>query len=152
MLERSRTFRPVHRNAKEDAADSINWRAFDYYPRLRRVRDHLVQHISEPLSTTAAARIACLNASYFSSFFRSKVGARYTDWARHVRIERAMEILKSEDRSIREAAQNVGYTGLRTFERAFKRHTSITPSEFKRRVRPAARRPHARRREARVRA
>jgi len=132
--------------------DTINWRAFDYYPRLRRVREHLEKHISDPLPTTAAADIACLNASYFSSFFRSKVGVRYTEWARLVRIERAMDILKSENRSIREVACDVGYAGLRTFERAFKRHTSLTQSEFKRMVRPAAHRPEVRRREPRVRA
>lgn len=115
---------------------AFNRRALDYYPSLRRVRRHHEQHISEPLPMSAAARIARLNTSYFSSFFHAKVGARFTDWVHHVRVERAKAILCREDRPIRQVASDVGFSGMRTFQRAFKRHTSLTPREFRRRSRP----------------
>ena len=89
--------------------------------------------ISEPLSTAAAARIAGLTSSYFSTFFHAKVGVRFTEWSRHVRIERAMAILRCEDCPIGEVARRVGFLGPRSFQRAFKRHTSMTPSQFRRR-------------------
>ena len=111
--------------------ESRNSRALDYYRRLRRVREHLERDISRPLSTEKAARLAELNPSYFSTFFHAKVGVRFTEWSRHVRIERAKVILRSEDCPILEVARRVGYTGRRAFERAFKRETSMTPSQFR---------------------
>ena len=40
------------------------------------------------------------------------------------------------DLSIPEVARRVGYRDLRTFERAFKRWTRLTPSQFKRSCAP----------------
>ena len=48
-------------------------RAFEYYERLARVKRHLEQNITEPFTAEAAARVAGLNPTYFSSFFREKV-------------------------------------------------------------------------------
>jgi len=112
---------------------AFNRRALEYYPRLRRVRERVEREVSRPLSTASAARIAGLNPSYFSTYFHVKVGVRFTDWSRLVRIERAMAILLSEACPIGDLARRVGYTGQRAFQRAFKRHTSMTPSRFRKR-------------------
>lgn len=118
--------------ARRRRAGAFNLRALDYYPRLRRVRDRLEQAIARPLSTAAAASLAGLNPCYFSTFFHAKVGMRFSEWSRQVRIERAMVILRSEDCPIGQVVRRVGYTGPRAFQRAFKRHTSMTPSQFRR--------------------
>ena len=118
-----------------------NREAFRYYSRLRRVQEHLEANISESLSLTQAAAIAGLNPKYFSGFFRDKVGVRYTQWVHSVRVERAMRLLEARNFSITYLAFCVGYRDLRTFERALKRRTSITPQAYKRRVRPDGDRP-----------
>jgi transcriptional regulator GlxA family with amidase domain len=114
----------------------VNDRAFTYYTRLGRLKTHLEQHIGEPLSAGEAARIAGVSQSYFSAFFHDRVGVRFTSWTRLVRIERARQMLDSADVSITDVAARVGFHDLRTFERAFKRTVSVTPREYKRRVRP----------------
>ena len=83
-----------------------------------------------------AAGIAALEKSYFSSYFRAKIGITFTDWLRQVRVRKATELLKAEDFSITEVAYEVGFADLRTFERAFKKHTRMTPREFKKSVAP----------------
>jgi len=116
--------------------NGTNGKAFDYYPRLKRLREYVEQSYSEPIPLEKAAGIAALESSYFSSYFRAKVGITFTDWLRQVRIEKAMELMKSRDFAITEVAYEVGFGDLRTFERAFKKHTRRTPREFRTSVAP----------------
>ncbi len=108
----------------------------DYYPRLKRLREYVERNYSERIPLEKAAGIAALESSYFSSYFRAKVGITFTDWLRHVRVKKAMELLKTKDFSITEVAYEVGFRDLRTFERAFKKYALKTPREFKKSVLP----------------
>ncbi len=116
--------------------NGTNGEVFDYYPRLNRLRQYVEQSYSEPISLGKAASIAALESSYFSSYFHAKVGITFTDWLRHVRVEKAMELMKAKDFSISEVAYEVGFRDLRTFERAFKKYELKTPREFKKSVLP----------------
>jgi len=55
------------------------------YRRLKRLREYVEQSYSEPISLGKAAGIAALESSYFSSYFRAKVGITFTEWLRQVR-------------------------------------------------------------------
>ena len=107
-----------------------NGAAFDYYPRLKRLREYVEQNYSEPIPLEKAAGIAILESSYFSCYFHVKVGITFTEWLRQVRISKAIELVKASDLSVTEIAYEVGFADLRTFERAFKKHTRMTPTEF----------------------
>ena len=114
--------------------NGTNGEVFDYYPRLNRLREYVEQSYSEPIPLKKAAGIAALESSYFSTYFRAKVGITFTDWLRQVRIRKAMKLMKASDFSITEVAFEVGFGDLRTFERAFKQYTRRTPREFKKSV------------------
>ncbi len=109
-------------------------KVFDYYPRLNRLRQYVEQSYSEPLPLGKAASIAALERSYFSSYCHAKVGITFTEWLHQVRIEKAIELMKARDVSITDIAYEVGFADLRTFERAFKQNTRMTPREFKKSV------------------
>ena len=115
----------------------VNDEAFSYYPRLSKVRKYVRQNYSNNISLSDVAGIAGNEPKYFSNFFRIKVGVKFRDWLAFMRVKRAVEILKSADRSITDTAFTVGFSDLRTFQRNFKRFTNMTPREFKRLVRPS---------------
>lgn len=121
-------------NAK---ALEINWRSFEYYPSLDRIKRYTEEHYREEIRLPCAAEVAGMEATYFSAFFRKKIGIRYTDWLACLRVAHAIRLLKSRDQPIAEIAQAVGFNDLRTFERAFKRVTHTTARRFKEHVRPA---------------
>jgi YesN/AraC family two-component response regulator len=108
--------------------------AFDYYPRLTNVRNYVNQHLSENFTLRDAAQIACLEEKYFSTFFHQKTGICFSHWLARLRIEEAKEIIKNKNTSITETAFNVGFRDIRSFERAFKRYTGVTPRGFKRSI------------------
>ncbi len=117
-------------------ADDIKYAAFDYYRRLRRVKRYIDRHYAEDVTLRNAASIACLEEKYFSNFFHKKTGVRFCDFLSHVRVEHAKRLLGRDDLSITEIATTVGYHNRRTLERAFKKWTGITPSQFRMRARP----------------
>jgi len=121
----------------ENLEARVNWKSFEYYPALTKVRRYIEERFPGDLSLTVVAGVAGMEPTYFSSFFHRKVGIRLTDWIWHVRVSEAMRILRTTDQSIRATAYSVGFSDLRTFERAFKRVAKITAREFKRRARPA---------------
>lgn len=114
----------------------INQEAFRYYGRLQRVKDFVDDNITDDIPVSVVARVAGLEEKYFSTFFRRKTGIRFKQWVSFLRVNRAMAILASRNRSISEVASAVGFHDVRTFERAFKRFTSMTPLEYKKVVRP----------------
>ncbi len=121
--------------------DSVNEHAFQYYSRLTRVKKHVEQYYTEEISLENAAQIAAPEKTYFSKFFREKVGITFTLWLRQFRVEKAIEIIKTRKESIINIAFEVGFQDLRTFERAFKKHTNLTAGEFKRSILPERRTP-----------
>jgi len=117
----------------------VNHGAFQYYSRLKRVKEHVDEYYSEEISLEIAARIAATEKTYFSTFFHKKVGITFTDWLRQIRVAKAIEILKTRNQSICDIAFEVGFGDLRSFERAFKRYTNLTAREFKQSILPERR-------------
>jgi AraC-like DNA-binding protein len=111
--------------------------AFKYYGSLEKIKRHVEENYSLSISLDAAARVACMEATYFSAFFHAKTGVRFRDWLQQVRIGRSMDLMATKDHSVTEVAFAVGYSDLRTFERAFKKIAKVAPRQFKKMARPA---------------
>ena len=111
--------------------------AFVYYQRLQRVKDYVDRKYDEEISLTEAARIAGLEKKYFSTYFRQKTGVCFKDWVTEVRVSQAKAMMEVQNYNITEIGFAVGFRDLRTFERAFKRCTGMTPRDFKNSVRPS---------------
>jgi len=104
----------------------------EYYPKLRRLHQWVLRDTSTPLNLGDAASIAGLNKTYFSTYFRSRVGIGFPEWTTCLRVVRAMTILSASSASITDTAFLVGFQDLRTFQRAFKKYTGVTPSVYRR--------------------
>ena len=126
----------LHLAAAIPESQNANDRAFEYYHRLREVKRFVEEHSAEEISLRRAARIAGLERKYFSNFFQKKIGLGFKLWLTCKRVGRAMELMKTEDYPISEIAHAAGFRDLRTFERAFKKFTNLTPRQFKNGVRP----------------
>ncbi|MGA1578815.1 MAG: helix-turn-helix domain-containing protein [Steroidobacteraceae bacterium] len=114
----------------------IDQRAFDYYPRLSRLRNYCLNHLDGPISLGEAAAQASLERTYFSTYFHLKVGVCFGCWLTCQRINQARLLLRSSEVSITEVAAAVGYRSLSGFERAFRSTTGSTAAGYRQRARP----------------
>lgn len=111
---------------------------FAYYQKLRRVKEYVEDNLAGDLSLGAAASVAGLDKKYFSTYFHERTGICYRDWIASLRVQRAKAMLQSANHSITRVALTVGFRDLRTFERTFKKHASMTARAYKRSVDPIA--------------
>lgn len=115
--------------------DKIKTEAFADNPRLTRVQRFCEENPDARISLVDAARVANLEASYFSSFFHEKTGVCFHSWLNYTRVLRAMHSLADTDLSITLVSRRVGFRDLRTFQRAFKRFATVTPTEYRKQAR-----------------
>ncbi len=101
--------------------DRIAWRSFIYYPRLRKARRYVEEHLHEKLTVRDVARVACCEYKYFSSYFHAKVNVTFTDWVRLIRVAEAARLLRAEDMTMYQAARQAGFSDLRARVPAFLR-------------------------------
>ena len=68
---------------------------------------------------------------YLSGLFKKQTGTNFSVYLEKVRISHAEELLRSEDISVDELAQKVGYISADSFRRAFKRVKGVSPTQFR---------------------
>ncbi len=116
---------------EEDRRPGTGNDPFGYYARLRRVREHVDQHLDEPLDLHALAPVAAMSAGGFGRFFRKATGQSFHDWLNERRLERAAVLIGDHNEPIGRVAETVGFGSERTFRRLFQGRFGCTPSRFR---------------------
>ena len=96
--------------------------------------EHIRSNFDSPLSLDEMASHCALNASYLSRSFKKKTGTTIFAYLNRVRIEKACHLLKNSSMTITEIAFSVGYNNISFFNRMFKRAMSLSPGEYRRKV------------------
>ena len=69
--------------------------------------------------------------AYLSRSFKKAAGISYVSYLNIYRLNTACYLLDNTDKSILQCALEVGYSSLRTFNRNFKNHFTISPAEYR---------------------
>ena len=102
--------------------------------KLRRVIDFIREHYASDLSREGLAAAVDLNPSYLGRLFVSFTGEKIGEYVNRLRIEEAIRRLATRDARVIDIALSVGFESLSTFNRAFKRVTGTTPTEYQKRA------------------
>jgi transcriptional regulator GlxA family with amidase domain len=101
--------------------------------RLLRARDAMDRRYAEPLDVPTLARIAYVSEAHFIRSFRATFGETPNRYLQRRRVERAMFLLRSTDRSVTDICMDVGFSSLGTFSRVFRDIVGESPSVYRRR-------------------
>lgn len=100
--------------------------------RIWRAVSHVAAHYKEPLTVDELARVASVSTSRFYPLFRAALGTSPIDYINETRINRAiLLLLQSENYSIEEISERVGFESAAYFRRVFKSVTGMSPRAYR---------------------
>lgn len=105
----------------------------DLNRRMLRARDVMDRSYAEPLDIPALASVAHVSAAHFIRSFRAVFGETPHRYLQRRRVERAMFLLRTSDRSVTDICFEVGFSSLGTFSRTFSAIVGESPSAHRRR-------------------
>lgn len=74
-----------------------------------------------------------VNSSYFSRIFKEEEGITFVAYRTGLKMKRAADLMDNREKSIADIAEEVGYLDVSHFNRVFKKHTGMIPSDYRRR-------------------
>ena len=97
---------------------------------IRKMSEYIDNHSEEQIRLEDIADLVNLSPSYAAIYFRKKTGITVRDYILKSKMEDARKKLLEKDASVTDIAYILGYHDYRSFSRAFKNITGMTPSEF----------------------
>lgn len=97
---------------------------------VQQALDYIMAHIGEELTIERCARYVNLSGGYFANLFKKETGKTFNQYVTQERISLAKSKLIAGE-PVQNIAMELGYEHRRYFSDVFKKHTGMTPSEFK---------------------
>lgn len=104
-------------------------RLFRY--KLQPILHYIGTNLEKEISVENLAAMACLSTDHFSRTFKSILGMCPNEYIIAKRVEKAQGLLLTTDLSQAEIMEEAGIKNISYFTRVFKKHTKLTPSEFR---------------------
>lgn len=101
--------------------------------KISSILKHIEENYALDISRESLAEEFNLNPDYLGKIFKSATGKKIGEYINELRIKNAAEKLSSTDALIIDIAYSTGFESLRTFNRAFKKETGISPMEYRER-------------------
>lgn len=101
--------------------------------RIRKAEEHLREHFQEEVSIEVLAERCTMSPRNFIRRFKAATGRVPGTYLQMMRVAAAREMLESGAGSIQEVSSQVGYEDLGFFRSVFRRHTGMTPTEYRER-------------------
>lgn len=92
---------------------------------------YIRRNYSKSINLDNMAKNAAMSPSYFSKIFRMVTGVSPYNYLMTIRIEKAVESLKTTNKTIMEIALECGFQSITSFNKAFKNSVGCTPSEIR---------------------
>ncbi|WP_026657654.1 response regulator transcription factor [Butyrivibrio sp. AC2005] len=118
----------IVRIAEEKDTDEIT----DKDP-IEKAEEYIEKHLSEKIYVENLAKIAYMNEQYFMRVFKKRTQKSVTEYITDKRMQLAAQLLRDTDKSISFIADAVGITDDAYFSRSFKKHSGISPTEYRNR-------------------
>jgi AraC family transcriptional regulator len=102
-----------------------------YIERINKVVDFIELNLEERIDLDMLAQVACLSKFHFHRIFQSFTHETLYQFINRLRIERAATLLLTRKNTITHIAFSCGFNDSATFSRAFKKHFSISASQWR---------------------
>jgi transcriptional regulator GlxA family with amidase domain len=104
-----------------------------------RAEDWILRHSSEAIGFEALARQLGMSPRNFIRRFKEATGLVPMEYLQRLRVHAARRYLEDEQTTVQQVAGAVGYGDAAFFRAVFRRHTGLSPADYRRRFGRAAR-------------
>ena len=98
---------------------------------VQKARNFIQKNYDRPISLDEVAKAVNTSVRYFCKVFKNNTGITFVEYLTRLRIEKSKELLMNPHKRISEVAFEVGFESLTQFNRSFKKHAGMTPTEFR---------------------
>ncbi len=88
-------------------------------------------YADERITLQDICRHVLMSTSYFSTVFKQQTGETFVEYLTRIRIGKAKELVCNTPLKLYEIAAKVGYADPNYFSISFKKHTGLTPREYR---------------------
>jgi len=99
--------------------------------KIRRAESYIDEHFARDLTIDVLADRVSMTPRTFLRRFKSATGRKPGEYMQSLRITIAREMLENDTRSVEAVSRAVGYDDSAFFRMLFKRHTGMTPGEYR---------------------
>lgn len=99
--------------------------------RIRMVLAHIRGSLSENIDVESLANMACMSKDHFIRTFKKQTGDTPIAYITKKKMEAAELLLITSEESIKNVAMKLGYDDCPYFNKIFKKHSGITPQQYR---------------------
>ena len=92
---------------------------------------YIKENYAKEVSLEDTAKEANISPHYFCKLFKEETGENFIEYLTNIRIEKAKEMLRETDCSIKEICYEIGYGDPNYFSRIFRKVAGMTPTEYR---------------------
>ena len=97
---------------------------------LFEILKYIEENFAKGCTLKDLARTMSYDYAYLSKYFIRKIGMSFHDYVNERRLSKACDLLKNTDITVLAVSQECGYNSIRSFNRNFREHFGIAPSEY----------------------
>ena len=98
----------------------------------KRLTQYMQEHLSEEITLATLGEIAGLSQFHFVRAFKQSFGLPPHRYLSSLRMEKATSLLADPTTSMTQIAFNLGFSETSSFTSAFRKHTGLTPTAYRR--------------------
>ncbi len=98
---------------------------------IEKINQYIYKHYSEDIGRNEIAAEFYLNPEYLSKIYKKQTGVSLKDYINEYRIKQAKVLLEDDSLKISEVASIVGFENFTYFSTTFKKYTSLTPNQYR---------------------
>lgn len=99
---------------------------------MKKICLYIDARLEYELGREEIAEFAGFHPAYLSRLFKKETGMSLSDYIFHARIKKAQELLVTTSFTVTEIAGKAGYVNYTHFTKMFKKHTGLTPKQYRR--------------------
>lgn len=109
--------------------------AMDIKGKMEKVKRFVERNCYKKISLEDAAQSVCLSPKYLSRIFKEQTRKTFGQFKLGIKNEKAKELLVSAGYNVNQISYKLGYENTESFIRQFKKHTDMTPTEYRKKAR-----------------